>query len=147
MKSGSASIGLLKSPTLMSRLPSAVNRSGAVSPAARATASMTPVRMPGRPVRMTTDRTVRQIGTPSASDASRSAPGTSLRISSVVRMMTGIMITASATPPANALNCLNGSTRNVNTKMPIRIDGTPTRTSAEKRMTASRARCELNSLT
>ena len=54
---------------------------------------------------------------PSASDASRSDPGTSFRISSVVRMMTGTMITASATLPANALYCLNGRTRNVKTKI------------------------------
>ena len=52
-------------------------------------------------------------------------------------MTTGTMITASATLPAKALNCLNGSTRNVNTKIPIRIDGMPTSTSAANRMSAA----------
>ena len=146
MNRGRASIGFEKSPTFTSRLPRAVNRSGAVSPAARATASMIPVRMPGSPVRTTTDRTVRQVGIPSASEASRSDPGMRRRISSVVRMMTGAMMTARATLPAKALYCLNGSTRNANTKIPMRIDGTPTRTSAAKR-TARAARAELDSLT
>ncbi len=113
MNSGRASIGLLKSPTLTRRLPSAVNSSGAVSPAARATASMIPVSTPGSAVRTTTESVVRQRRTPSASDASRSDAGTSFRISSVVRMITGIMMIASATEPAKALYCLNGSTRNV----------------------------------
>ena len=50
------------------------------------------------------------------------------------------MITASATEPAKALYCLNGSTRNVKTKIPMRMDGTPTSTSAAKRiMRAERA--------
>ena len=146
MNSGSASIGFEKSPTLTNRLPSAVNRSGAVSPAARATASMIPVRMPGSPVRMTTDRTVRHAGIPRASEASRSEFGTSFRISSVVRMMTGTMITASATLPANALYCLNGRTRTVKTKIPMRIEGIPTMTSAAKR-TARAGRAEANSRT
>jgi hypothetical protein len=61
-------------------------------------------------------------------------------------MMTGIMMTARAMLPANALYCLNGRTRNVNTKIPMRIDGIPTITSAEKRM-ARAERDELNSLT
>ena len=117
MKIGRASIGLLKSPTLTSRLPRAVNSSGAVSPAARATASITPVRMPASPVRRTTDRTVRQAGTPRASDASRRSFGTSRMISSVVRMMTGIIRKASATLPAKALYWWNGRTRNVKTKI------------------------------
>jgi hypothetical protein len=95
---------------------------------------------------MTIDRTVRHIGIPSASDASRSEPGTSFRISSVVLMITGIMMTARAIPPAKALNCLNGRTRNVKTKMPIRIDGTPTRTSAANRM-ALEVLVRANSLT
>ena len=89
--------------------------------------------MPGRPVRRTTDRTVRHIGTPSASEASRSEFGTRWSDSSVVRMTTGSMMIARATLPAKALNCLNGRTRNVNTKIPIRIDGIPTSTSAQKR--------------
>src|SRR3954447_7500727 len=146
MKIGNASIGRLKSPAFTRRLPSAVNSNGAVSPAARATASITPVRIPGMAVRMTTEITVRQVGTPSASAASRSEPGTSRRISSVVRMITGIIRTPSATLPANALNCRNGSTRNVKTKIPTRIDGTPTRTSAAKRIARADLR-SANSLT
>ena len=124
-----------------------MNSSGAVSPAARATASMMPVRMPGNPVRMTTDRTVRQVGIPSASEASRSEPGTSFRISSVVRMMTGTMMTASATLPANALYCLNGRTRNVKTKIADQDRRHADQDVGGEPDAARRSRCELNSLT
>ena len=67
-------------------------------------------------------------------------------ISSVVRMMTGTISRASATLPAKALYWWNGRTRKVNTKIPIRIDGIPTRTSAEKRMMLAERRPP-NSLT
>ena len=62
--------------------------------------------MPARPVGITTDRTVRQTGTPSDSDASRSVPGTIFRISSVVRMITGTMITASETAAREGVELL-----------------------------------------
>ena len=45
-------------------------------------------------------RLVRQSGTPRASDASRSEPGTIFSCSSVVRRTMGIMIMARATPRA-----------------------------------------------
>ncbi len=66
----------------------------------RATASMTPVMMPPIEVGSTTLRIVRHLGTPSASDASRSSLGTSLSISSVERTTTGIIRMASASEPA-----------------------------------------------
>ena len=111
-----------------------VKINGAVSPAARATASMRPAATPLNPVLRTTDRAVRHIGTPSAREASRRLPGTSRRLSSVVRMTTGTMMIASARLPANALNWWNGSTNRAKAKMPIRIDGMPTMTSAAKRI-------------
>ena len=99
-----------------------------------------------RPVRRTIERIVRQAGTPRARAASRRSLGTSRIISSVVRMITGTISRARATLPAKALYCLNGRTRNVNTKIPIRIDGMPTRTSAAKRMAVAERRPP-NSLT
>ncbi len=83
-------------------LLSAVKSSGAVSPAARATASRHAVTMPPSAVRRTTRTLVFQAGTPSASDASRSEPGTRRTISSVARARVGIMRIASATAPASA---------------------------------------------
>ena len=53
------------------RLPSAVNNSGAVSPATRASASRTPVTMPFIAVRMTICTMVLHFEMPSASAASR----------------------------------------------------------------------------
>ena len=61
-------------------------------------------------------------------------------------MITGIMMTASETAPAKALYCRNGSTRSVYTKIPMRIEGTPTITSAANRMVRAERRL-LNSLT
>jgi len=51
---------------LIAAAPPATSRTGAVSPAARATASMTPVTMPGRAVGRTTFTIVFHCGTPSA---------------------------------------------------------------------------------
>ena len=87
-----------------------MNSSGAVSPDTRATARITPVVIPDSAVRATTDSIVRQFGTPSASDASRSSGGTSSTISSVVRVTSGIMIAASATDPASVENPPKGRT-------------------------------------
>ena len=92
------------------RLLSAVNSSGAVSPAMRASASMMPVTMPGNAAGTTTLNTARLRVAPSASAPSRIVPGTRSSSSSVVRAMIGIIITPSARPPAMALNCLNGNT-------------------------------------
>ena len=79
-------------------LPNAVNSSGAVSPATRANASMQPVIIPGMAVRRLTDIAVRHFGTPSPKAASRIACGTVASISSVVRVIVGIIMIASATP-------------------------------------------------
>jgi hypothetical protein len=58
---GSAAIGWF-SRKLRYWLPRAVKRSGAVSPAMRATARRLPVTMPGKVERTTTARLVRQRG-------------------------------------------------------------------------------------
>ena len=69
--------------------PNAVNSSGAVSPAARATPSNTAVMTPERAVGSTTDHTVRHSDAPRANDASRSPLGTTRSTSSVVRVTRG----------------------------------------------------------
>ena len=74
----------------------ASSSSGAVSPDDPGHPSMMPVTMPGSAVGTTTLRIVRQRGTPSASEDSRSSFGTSLSISSVLRTTTGIIRIASA---------------------------------------------------
>ena len=76
-----------------------MNSSGAVSPAARATASSTPVTIPGSAVGSTTLKITRQRGAPSASADSRSAAGTSSRITSAERMTTGSISSESAIEP------------------------------------------------
>ncbi len=114
-------------------LLSAVKSRGAVSPAARATASKQAVTIPLIAVRITTRRLVRQFATPSASDASRSDPGTSLTSSSVARARVGIMMIASATAPARPEKCPIGTTTSAYATMPTTIDGTPESTSAMKR--------------
>src|SRR5439155_19380617 len=80
-----------------------VKRSGAVSPATRATARVVPVRMPPTVWGSTMLSVVRQRGTPSASEASRSEPGTRARISIVARATSGSIRHASANEPAKAL--------------------------------------------
>ena len=75
---------------------------GAVSPAMRATASMTPVAMPVRAPGTTTPTTARHRVMPRARAASRMEFGTRRSDSSAVRATTGTMMMARATPPANA---------------------------------------------
>jgi hypothetical protein len=102
-------MGALRS-RLQNWLLSAVNRSGAVSPLMRATASSTPVTMPALAARYATLRIITALGIPKAAVASRNALGTSNSMSSVVRTTTGITITASATAPASPEKCPIGAT-------------------------------------
>jgi hypothetical protein len=132
--SGSAAIGWSRSK-LRYWLPRAVNRRGAVSPAMRATASRAPVMMPGRVVRMTTERLVLHRGYPRARAASRRELGTSLIISSVVRRIMGTMSSARATLPARAEKCFCVATIQAQAKTPTTIEGVPFSTSATKRVT------------
>jgi len=57
-------------------------------------------------VRRLTDITVRHLGTPRPSAASRIECGTVISISSVVRVIVGTIMMASATPPENAEKCI-----------------------------------------
>jgi hypothetical protein len=98
------------SVVLKKRLLNEVKSSGAVSPAMRASASTTPVRMPGSAAGSTTLKVACARVAPSASDPSRIEPGTRSSSSSVVRAMIGIIMMPSARPPASALNCFTGST-------------------------------------
>src|SRR3954454_692868 len=77
----------------------AVNSSGAVSPAARATASRMPVMRPDTAVGSTTLNTTRQRGAPSASAASRNESGTSSSTTSEARVMIGSISSARAMEP------------------------------------------------
>src|SRR3954449_12130458 len=77
----------------------AVNRSGAVSPAARATASSEPVIRPGSAVGTTMRNTTRQRCAPRASAASRSDSGTRLSTTSAARATIGSISSASAIDP------------------------------------------------
>ena len=80
-----------------------VKSSGAVSPAARATASTVPVTMPPNAVGKMTPSTVRQRLTPRARLASRRSLGTSSRTSCAARATRGSITIASATEPAKPL--------------------------------------------
>ena len=80
-----------------------VKRSGAVSPATRATASTVPVTMPPIVCGRTMLSVVRQRGTPSARLASRSEFGTSASTSIVERATSGSIRHASANAPAQPL--------------------------------------------
>src|ERR1035441_789262 len=84
--------------------PAVVNRSGAVSPMPRATASSDPVTSPGSAVGSTTRVTTRQRGAPSASAASRSAPGTSSRTTSDARVTIGRISRDNAMEPFQPVN-------------------------------------------
>src|SRR3954453_23167145 len=117
------------------RLLNAVKRSGAVSPATRASATRMPVRMPGSAAGTMTLKTARPRVAPRASAPSRRPPGTRRSNSSVVRTTIGIISSPSATPPAMALKRFTGSTTMPYAKMPTTIDGTPLSTSAAKRTT------------
>ena len=101
MLTGSEAMGSL-SDSDQKRLLNAVNKSGAVSPATRATASITPTAIPGAAVLSITRSVARQLVTPSPSAASRSASGTRRNSSSVDRAIVGSIKMASAIPPANA---------------------------------------------
>ncbi len=81
-----------------------VNSSGAVSPAARATASSAPVSSPARAVGSTTRTTIRQRGDPRARAASRRESGTRSRTTSAERVTTGSMSSARATEPFQPAN-------------------------------------------
>ncbi len=96
----SAVFGPLNGFQLMLVAAPIVNSSGAVSPAARATASSTPDRMPGSAAGSTTVRMVRAWLDPSARLASRRSSGTSFSISSVERMTIGSIRQARARAPA-----------------------------------------------
>ena len=97
--SGSAAMGW-SSPWCQKRLPNAVNSSGAVSPAIRATATMTPVMMPGarragaRSAGGPSTRACRARAPPPAATWAPAAPSPR-----VVRITIGIMIRPSAKPP------------------------------------------------
>ena len=86
-----------------------VKRIGAVSPAARATASVVPVTIPPSVVGRTTRSTVRHFETPSAWLACRSDCGTRASTSCAERETSGSMMIASAIDAMNAL-CLNRMT-------------------------------------
>ena len=73
-------------------LVAAVNSNGAVSPVARAIAKTIPVKSPVFPVPKTTLKMVLHLGTPRAIEASLNVVGTSLRDSSVVLAIMGIMM-------------------------------------------------------
>ena len=71
-----------------------VNMTGAVSPAARLTWRMTPVRMPLIEFGRTTARMVCQRVAPTFQQASRKAMGTEARASRVLAMITGRVMIA-----------------------------------------------------
>src|SRR3954453_15348141 len=106
----------------------------------RGTASRLPVTIPGKVVRSTMERLVRQREYPSASAASRSELGTSLIISSVVRSTIGIMSMASAALPARAEKCFWVATIQAQAKTPTTIEGVRFITSATKGGAQGRAR-------
>src|SRR5690606_21621639 len=83
-------------------LLSAVNRSGAVSPEIRATASSMPVTIPESAAREATERMTIQRDAPKAVPALRNRFGTRLSMFSVVRTTTGTTSMASAAAPARA---------------------------------------------
>ncbi len=83
-------------------LKRAVKRSGAVSPAALAMASMMPVRMPGMAVGRRTIHTVCVVVAPMPIAASRIFAGTMRMASSEVRMIVGSMRIKRAIAPAMA---------------------------------------------
>ena len=126
---------------LIAAAPPATSSTGAVSPAARAMASMMPVTMPGRAVGRTIFRIVFHCGMPSAYAPSRSGPGTSRSISSVERTMVGNISTVSASEAAKPENRgvpllnhgLTISTQKASTNRPATMDGMPVITSTKNR--------------
>src|SRR5581483_536910 len=83
-------------------LPNAVNRSGAVSPAARATDRSAPVITPAVAAGTISWSDTRQRGSPSARPDSRRPGGMRRTALSVVRITIGSISTASAIAPENA---------------------------------------------
>src|SRR6266436_3588080 len=128
MVSGKDAVGWFQ-PGLQNRLPKAVNRRGAVSPATLARASKRPVVIPGRAAGMTTVATALHLVAPRARAPSRRVFGTARRNSSVLRTAIGIIITPNAMPPASVEKCPMGRTTILYAKIPITIDGTPFRRS------------------
>ena len=90
---------------LITLLPSTVKINGAVSPAPRANANITPVTIPGKAAGIITVNVEYHVGAPSPRAASRIDSGTSFNISSVVRVTMGIIKIISARLPAIAENC------------------------------------------
>src|ERR1700690_131021 len=78
----------------------AVRRTGAVSPMPRAIASTTAVVRPERAVGRMTFQTVRQWLAPSANEASRKVPGTTLSTTSDARVTVGSITMAIASDAA-----------------------------------------------
>ena len=109
-----------------------VKSSGAVSPATRATAMTTPVRMPPIAVGRMMLTVVRHRVTPSARLASRRLRGTISSTSCVARATIGSIRMARANAPKIAL-CPRPTTSRPKTKMPTMIAGTPFRTSSTTR--------------
>ena len=83
-------------------LNAAVNNNGAVSPVALEMARIIPVKTPVLPVPKTILKIVRHLETPRAIEASLNVVGTSLRDSSVVLAIMGIIMKLKAKPPAKA---------------------------------------------
>src|SRR5262245_66514172 len=125
---GSDAVGWFQ-PGLQNRLPNAVNRRGAVSPATLASARRMPVVIPGKAAGTTTVATDLHFVAPNASAPSRRAFGTARRNSSVLRTVIGIMSTPKAIPPASVEKCPMGTTTIAYAKIPMTIDGTPFRRS------------------
>src|SRR5437867_11532077 len=100
MVSGREAVGWFQ-PGLQNRLPNAVNRRGAVSPATLARASSKPVMIPGRAAGITTVATALHFVAPNARAPSRNALGTARKNSPVLRTAIEIIITPNAMPPAS----------------------------------------------
>src|SRR5207244_11962671 len=95
MVSGREAVGWFQ-PGLQNRLPNAVNRRGAVSPATLARASSMPVMIPGSAAGITTVATALHLVAPNARAPSRNAFGTARKNSSVLRHAIGININTNA---------------------------------------------------
>ena len=131
---GRADWGSLSGSVFTESLPKAVRSSGAVSPATRAMPSTTAVMSPVRAAGSTTRITVRHSGAPSANEASRNPPGTSLSISSEVLVTVGSIKTASARPAAMPENPRpSWRTQNVKMNKPATMDGIPLMASTRNR--------------
>ena len=100
IKTGMFGIACVTSVVIAFEKIELVNSSGAVSPAARATARTPPVMMPLKAVGRMIPITVLQRLTPSARLASRSEDGTSSSTSCAARAISGSITIASPTAPA-----------------------------------------------